>query len=136
MLGAGSLGPELDGPGILLPGLCDVPTVVQWMNAANVFTLPSYSEGCPNVVIESLSCGRPVVATNVGGVPELIRKDCGIMVPPADSGRLADALHEALSRQWDTEAIARSSSRGWDAVASETWSVCRALLAGSGGRKP
>lgn len=133
MLGAGSLRPELDGPGILLPGLCDVSAVVQWMNAANVFTLPSYSEGCPNVVIESLSCGCPVVATDVGGIPELIREDCGILVPPADSGRLAQALDEALSRTWDTEAISRSSCRGWDAVARETWNVCRAVLARSGG---
>ena len=41
------------------------------MAAADVITLPSYMEGCPNVVLEALACGRPVVATNVGGIPEI-----------------------------------------------------------------
>ena len=128
MLGAGALRPELEGPGILLPGSCDTGTVARWMNAADVFTLPSYSEGCPNVVIEALACGRAVVASNVGGIPELLSGECGIMVPPADADKLAEALHEALVQPWDRDLIAQSSRRGWDEVARETWEVCRPLL--------
>jgi len=63
----------------------------QWFNAANVFVLATRSEGCPNVLLESLACGVPVVATEVGGVPEIIR--------PGVEGLLA--------RRWDREALAR-----------------------------
>ena len=44
------------------------------MAAADLVTLPSYMEGCPNVVLEALACGRPVVATNVGGIPEILQR--------------------------------------------------------------
>ena len=47
--------------------------IARWMNACDVFCLPSYSEGQPNVVLEALACEAPVVATNVGGIPELAR---------------------------------------------------------------
>jgi glycosyltransferase involved in cell wall biosynthesis len=46
---------------------CAFDEVAVWVAAANLVTLPSYMEGCPNVILEALACGRPVVATNVGG---------------------------------------------------------------------
>jgi teichuronic acid biosynthesis glycosyltransferase TuaC len=51
---------------------CAFDDVAVWMAAADLVTLPSYMEGCPNVVLEALACGRPVVATNVGGIPEIM----------------------------------------------------------------
>ena len=131
ILGAGPLRPELEGAGIRFLGVCDADTVARWMNAADVLTLPSYSEGCPNVVVEALSCGRPVVATNVGGIPEVLGNDCGILVPPADVLRLAEGLRQSLSQSWNSEAISRSSRREWGQVAAETWEVCRSLLPGA-----
>jgi glycosyltransferase involved in cell wall biosynthesis len=98
--------------------------VASWMAAANVFCLPSYSEGCPNVIIEALASGRPVVASTVGGIPELITPEHGILVPPRDTERLTTALHKALSTSWDETAIARHFSRGWDQVAREVYQVC------------
>ncbi len=111
-----------------LPGACSSPAVAQWMTAADVFCLPSYSEGCPNVLVEALACGRPVVGTAVGGIPELVTADCGILVPPRDSAALAGALHAALQRPWDEPAIARKFRRGWEEVAAETDAVCRQVL--------
>ena len=68
-----------------------------WMAAADVFCLPSWAEGMPNVVREAHACGRPVVATNVGGVPEAVRStELGTLVPPRDPVRLAHALTERL----------------------------------------
>src|SRR6185312_4175700 len=85
--------------------------IAEWLAASNVFCLPSYSEGCPNVVLEALACGRPVVATNVGGIPEILSPDCGAMVPPRDVPALAKALAESLDRDWHPERIARQQSR-------------------------
>lgn len=111
-----------------LPGACDSAGVARWMTAADLFCLPSYAEGCPNVLIEALACGRPVVATTVGGVPDLISANCGILVPPRTIPQLADGLAEALSRNWDEAAIAREFRRGWLDVARETDAICRSVM--------
>jgi glycosyltransferase involved in cell wall biosynthesis len=85
-----------------------------WLGAADLLCLPSRMEGCPNVVIEAFASGRPVVGTAVGGVPELIEHNRGILVPPEDPAKLATGLAEALERDWDAETISRS-------VAGFTW---------------
>jgi glycosyltransferase involved in cell wall biosynthesis len=100
------------------------PEVASWLAAANVFCLPSYAERCPNSVIEALACGRPVVGTRVGGIPELVDSESGILVAPQDSEALAEALGEALSRPWNERQISQRSQRGWDQVAEETCQIC------------
>ena len=98
------------------------------MAACDVFCLPSYSEGCPNVVIEALSCGRPVVATEVGGIPELVKDDCGMLVPARDSERLRAALDAALSARWDAGRISAASGGTGKRWREETFAVCRQVL--------
>ncbi len=80
-------------------GSLSLETISIWMNAASVLCLPSYMEGVPNVVLEALSCGTKVVATNVGGIPELNRGDGMLtLAPPRESTLLADALLSISSR--------------------------------------
>ncbi len=68
-----------------------------WNNASDVLCLPSLNEGCPNVILESLACGIPVVGSDVGGIPELInRQEKGIVVPAQNPMALADALEKVL----------------------------------------
>ena len=97
--------------------------VAQWMAAADLVTLPSYKEGCPNVVIEALAAGRPVVATNVGGIPELMDDTSGRLVPPQDVPALAAALEDVLGRPWSAEELAAQHSRSWADVAADLESV-------------
>jgi len=97
------------------------------MAAADLVTLPSYMEGCPNVVLEALACGRPVVATNVGGIPEIMSDQCGHLVPPRDPGALALALAAVLDRTWDAAAISAQGSRSWSAVADELLGIFQSL---------
>jgi glycosyltransferase involved in cell wall biosynthesis len=110
-----------------LPG-CAFDEVAVWMAAADLVTLPSYMEGCPNVVLEALASGRPVVATNVGGIPEILSDECGRLVPPRDAGALAQALASVLDRTWDAEAISAHGSRSWETVAAELLEVFESLL--------
>ena len=78
---------------ILLCGRRSSEEVPVWMNAADIFVLPSLSEGRPNVVLEAQACGVPVIATDVGGTPELIDHGVnGHLVAPGDAESLADAL--------------------------------------------
>lgn len=108
--------------------------VARWMAAADLVTLPSYSEGHPNVLVEALACGRPVVATSVGGIPEVVDTASGVLVPPGDAAALADALRVALARDWDESALAARFSRSWEQVARETLRVCEEAVAEASAR--
>ena len=113
---------------VRITGGMDHAGVAGWIAAADVLTLPSWSEGYPNVLVEALACGCPVVATDVGGAGEIVAPDSGILVPPRDPARLARALDDALARTWDHAAIARSMARSWDDVARETLAACAGVV--------
>ena len=114
---------------VRLAGAQPPPEVARWMAAADVVTLPSYSEGHPNVLVEALACGRPVVATSVGGIPEVVDAASGLLVPARDPAALAAGLDEALARDWDTAALAGRFSRDWRQVANETLRACEEAVA-------
>jgi len=84
------------GDFVWLPGMCDqVPALLRRFD---VFVLPSLTEGISNTILEALACGVPVVATAVGGNPDLIIDGgYGALVPPADPQRLAAALVPLVS---------------------------------------
>jgi len=104
--------------------LAEVP---EWMAASSIVTLPSYNEGSPNVVREALACGRPVVATSVGGIPELLSSsDLGEMVAPRDAGALAQALLRATRRSFDPVRIAAASGGSWEDSAATLLAVLEA----------
>jgi teichuronic acid biosynthesis glycosyltransferase TuaC len=108
---------------------CSSSDIARWMAGSDVCVLPSYREGCPNVVLEALSCGRPVVGTFVGGIPDLVNEDCGILVPPQNVNALTEAISICLGREWDAEEISRQQRRSWEQVAAETFEICSALVA-------
>jgi teichuronic acid biosynthesis glycosyltransferase TuaC len=135
LVGDGPMRPQLEeliartGAPVQLAGAGSPTDIARWMAAADVVTLPSYSEGYPNVLVEALACGRPVVATAVGGVVEIVDADNSILVGPRDVAALANGLDSALSRRWNEQAIAAGHNRTWDDVADETLEQCRLALA-------
>lgn len=92
-----------------------------WMNACDVLCLPSLNEGLPNVVLEAMACGLPVVASRVGGVPEIVRESVnGLLTPAGEAAALATALRQALTLNWDPVAIRESvAAFDWDRGAAE-----------------
>jgi glycosyltransferase involved in cell wall biosynthesis len=71
--------------------------LADWYRAADLTVLPSYSEGVPNVLYESISCGTPFVASDVGGISEIADPGLDRLVPPGDARALARAIRECLS---------------------------------------
>ncbi|MFO7956945.1 MAG: glycosyltransferase [Candidatus Brocadiia bacterium] len=111
LAGDGPMRSKLRSSRLCLLGHLPRELVVLWMNAADVVVLPSRNEGCPNVVLEAMACGTPVVAARVGAVPDLLDDGSGIVVPPENARALAQALKQALCCDWDREAI-RSGALG------------------------
>ncbi len=96
-----------------------VSNVPELLAAADAFVLSSDWEGNPLVVMEAMAAGKPIVATSVGCVPELVSPDTGALVPPGDGGALADALVEIAG---DLEA-ARARGEAGARVARQRFDV-------------
>lgn len=64
----------------------------RFMHEIDVFVLPSLTEGTPNAIIEAMAHGKPIVATRVGGIPDLVSDDTGVLVPPSDIEALTGAM--------------------------------------------
>lgn len=102
--------------------LAEIPP---WLAACDLSTLPSWNEGTPNVVLEALASGRRVVASNVGGIPDLLDDArLGRMVAARDVPALADAL-VAIGKEWyDPEIVASVGSQGdWNESARRVHDV-------------
>jgi glycosyltransferase involved in cell wall biosynthesis len=76
------------------------------MPAWDLAVISSYTEGLPNVALEALAAGVPVVATEVGGVPEIVRDGLnGFLVPPGNPTELARAILRALQSEAERRAL-------------------------------
>ncbi len=104
-----------------------------FMAACDVLVLASHAEGTPNVVLEALSCGRRVVGTSVGGVPDVLSKpELGTLAAPRDPGALATALVAALRTPYDPAVVAALGARGgWAASAAALHEVLRGASVGN-----
>ncbi|WP_437297784.1 glycosyltransferase family 4 protein [Sorangium sp. So ce426] len=108
------------GGRIIATGELPLRSVARYMAAGDLLTLPSWAEGTPNVVLEALAVGRPVVATSVGGIPDVVTGGrTGLLVPPRDVRALTRALGEALARPWDERAFAEAAPPSWEESAGE-----------------
>lgn len=124
------------GGSVKLLGHVGREKVARLMSAADVLALPSRNEGCPNVVLEALCCGTPVVATRVGAVPDLLDESCGIIVPPENSPEFCVAMEQALTRSWDRAALRRRvEGMSWEANAKALYEMLVKAVAGRRGMR-
>ena len=99
--------PALQGR-LILAGPVPHERVAEYLNAANVFVLPSHGEGVPVAMLEAMACGLPVVATAVGGIPEVLTDGVmGFLVRPQD----LDALTERIGRLLTDAGLRRELGR-------------------------
>lgn len=67
------------------------------MSECEIFVLPSYTEGFPNVVLEAMALGKAIVASNVGAIPEMLSEDCGLLIKPREVDELASSLSSLIA---------------------------------------
>lgn len=101
-----------------------------WLNIADLFVLPSLSEGNPTVMFEALGTGLPFVGTRVGGVPEIITsEDYGLICEPANPKDLAENILIGLDKKWNREKILNYAKQfTWENVATETMEIYKLLV--------
>lgn len=72
--------------------------VADLLKAADVFVLPSFSEGLPSALLEAMFAARPVVASAVGGIPDVVEDDrTGLLVPPGDAAALGTTIRRLMA---------------------------------------
>jgi glycosyltransferase involved in cell wall biosynthesis len=109
--------------------------IMSLLHAADFFCLPTLHEGLGSSILEAMSAGLPVVATRVGGIPEIVEDGrTGILVSPSDPGSLADAMVEMatspdLREAMGARGVARAGAFSADRTAEATYEVYRAALA-------
>ncbi len=111
----------------------DIPL---WISASDILVLPSLSEGRPNVVLEALSCEVPVVATDVGGIPELmVDGETGYLVPAKNPVELAEKINKLLEDESKREKMGQFGRKSiiqrgltWEAHAKKTVDIYSKLL--------
>jgi teichuronic acid biosynthesis glycosyltransferase TuaC len=100
-----------------------------WYSAADVFCLASEREGWPNVVLESLACGTPVVATPAGGIPEILNSEMLGLLTERDERKIAGAIVTALNKKWMSDDLVEyAGNRSWDRTASAVLGVFQSVL--------
>jgi teichuronic acid biosynthesis glycosyltransferase TuaC len=121
---------------VVAPGGLPEAEVSRWMAACDLLALPSYHEGTPNVILEAMSSGRPVVATRVGGIPDVVSDlKYGELVAPGAIEDLADAILRVLSREVDAGQIAQCPNLyGWPEFARRVLALLNEVVADS--RRP
>jgi glycosyltransferase involved in cell wall biosynthesis len=120
---------HLDGK-ISLLGSIPSDQLALWMNACDVFVLPSLSESFGVVQIEALACGKPVVSARNRGSEEVITSDDhGLLVNSADSYDLSEKIQIALDREWNCEVILQYAERyTWESIVEEIMGVYESVL--------
>lgn len=90
-----------------------------WINSADVVVLSSHSEGLPSILLETMGCGKVMVATDVGGIGEiLIHEETGLLVPPNNDRLLAESLKKVL---FDEERSQQMAHQAWIKSKGLTW---------------
>jgi len=117
-------------------GLKSKPEVAEYMRQCDFFVLPSLWENLPCVLIEAIASGIPVIATDVGGVKEMINENVGILIPPKNMKALEEAIKDMLSdcANYSPEEITKYAKKNFSypAVSQQLDAIYRKMLVKQG----
>ncbi len=105
-----------------------------WMQRAKIFVLPSLEEGLGVVLLEALACGTPIVASNVGGIPDVVTPDVGVLTLSADSRSLSTAIGHLLAAEAHWQAMSKNARKraeeiyDWQKIAEQFVTIYRQMV--------
>lgn len=94
-----------------LAGVCTSAEIREQLRGARALVLPSFAEGLPVVLMEALALSRPVIATAIAGIPELVDAHCGWLIPAGSESALVDAMKAALGASSKERAVKGATGR-------------------------
>ena len=114
-------------------GRVDQDQLADCYSAADILVLPSSREGWPNVLLESMACGTPVVATAVGGIPEIVTSpNVGRLMAQRTAAHLVDAISDLWRHLPDRAAVHRRAQEcGWQSTTQAQIRLFQRIAAGS-----
>ena len=122
---------------VTLAGAASSAEIREALVRARAFVLPSFAEGLPVVLMEALAMSRPVIATAIAGIPELVDAECGWLIPPGSENALVDAISAALAaspRELAAKGAAgRERVRALHDAGSNARSIVEAMMTSRGG---
>jgi len=126
---------ELLNKAIIFTGLVEPEKVVRFLLAADVFVLPSFSEGIPSSLLEACFCGLPCIATNIGAIPDVIKNmETGIIIRPGDEKGLLQALAQLINDEKTARIMGDNARRrvkqlfNWDNIVKRYEQICFELI--------
>jgi len=108
--------------------------VLEHVAKSDIFILTSIEEGMPNAIIEALALGKPVIATSVGGIPEIVRDGFnGLLIPARSPKHVAKALYTLLNDEKLYSELSKNTTKSvcgytWTEIASKYEQICSNLL--------
>ena len=109
--------------------------IIKWYHKADIFILPSYHEGLPTVLLEAMSCGLPVIATNVRGNRDLISHgENGILVPAYSPKKMAEAVSSLMDDDTMRHKIGQNARNliekeyTWDKISNKMLECYKSLI--------
>lgn len=139
IVGAGAYRKSLEGliaslklvKHVRLAGSVPHTELYKWYSAADLFCLASDREGWPNVILESLACGTPVVATAIWGTPEILTSQEIGFLTKREARDMAEKLSLALDKSWQPQEIVNyARAHTWEKVALSVYDVLAEVLKG------
>ena len=94
---------------IIVVGWADFDKKLELLRKSSVLVLPSYNEGLPMAILEGMACGKAIISTTVGAIPEVVEKENGILIQPGDTIALADALCKYCRDEMAVEIAGRAN---------------------------
>ena len=106
-LGSGPMIPK--GPQVLFRGAVPHDQMPKWLNAADIFVLPTLAEGSPNAVIEAMACGLPIVSSDLPFNHEILDSSCGILIDPTNIDAIGNGIESLVDDKKKRETLGQAA---------------------------